>query len=272
MQTGLVDENTIKIIAGRHAVVEHLAKEPFVKNNLELSDENKTLLITGPNMGGKSTYMRQNAIIVLLAHIGSFVPAESAIIGNIDAIFTRIGASDDLTTGSSTFMVEMTEIAEILNQSGSKSLVLIDEVGRGTSTSDGIAIAASTLRQIAEVNKSFCLFSTHYYELTKFSSLFPTVKNIKLDAVKMDDKIVFLHNVKNGSTNKSFGLEVAKLAGVPQNVVDYAQRIVSREISFESSDREKMDFINKLLAKHLDDIAQNKNLKDLIEKIKGICE
>ena len=268
----LVDENTIKITAGRHAVVEHLAKEPFVKNSLELSDENKTLLITGPNMGGKSTYMRQNAIIVLLAHIGSFVPAESAIIGNIDAIFTRIGASDDLTTGSSTFMVEMTEIAEILNQSGSKSLVLIDEVGRGTSTSDGIAIAASTLRQIAEVNKSFCLFSTHYYELTKFSSLFPTVKNIKLDAVKMDDKIVFLHNVKNGSTNKSFGLEVAKLAGVPQNVVDYAQRIVSREISFESSDREKMDFINKLLAKHLDDIAQNKNLKDLIEKIKGICE
>lgn len=268
----LVDENTIKIAGGRHAVVEHLAKEPFVKNSLELSDENKTLLITGPNMGGKSTYMRQNAIIVLLAHIGSFVPAESAIIGNIDAIFTRIGASDDLTTGSSTFMVEMTEIAEILNQSGSKSLVLIDEVGRGTSTSDGIAIAASTLRQIAEVNKSFCLFSTHYYELTKFSSLFPTVKNIKLDAVKMDDKIVFLHNVKNGSTNKSFGLEVAKLAGVPQNVVDYAQRIVSREISFESSDKEKMDLVNKLLAKHLDDIAQNKNLKDLIEKIKGICE
>ena len=268
----LVEENTIKITGGRHAVVEHLAKEPFVKNNLELSDKNKTLLITGPNMGGKSTYMRQNAIIVLLAHIGSFVPAESAIIGNIDAIHTRIGASDDLTTGSSTFMVEMTEIAAILNQSGPKSLVLIDEVGRGTSTSDGIAIAASTLRQIAEVNKSFCLFSTHYYELTKYSFLFPTVRNVKLDAVKIDDKIVFLHNVKNGSTNKSFGLEVAKLAGVPKSVVEYAQSIVYEGVSFTISENEKIELINKLLTNHSEDIAQNNNLRGLIEKIKNICE
>ncbi len=267
----IVDENTISIIGGRHAVVEHLAKEPFVKNNLKLSDENKTLLITGPNMGGKSTYMRQNAIIVLLAHIGSFVPAESAIIGNIDAIFTRIGASDDLTTGSSTFMVEMTEIAEILNQSGPKSLVLIDEIGRGTSTSDGIAIAASTLRQIAEVNKSFCLFSTHYYELTKYSSLFRTVQNIKLDAVKMEDKIVFLHNVKNGSTNKSFGLEVAKLAGVPKSVVEYAQKIVSENEINQSSSNEKINLINELLEDYSEEVSKSTKLKNLVRKIREIC-
>ncbi len=267
-----VDENTIKIAGGRHAVVEHLAKEPFVKNNLELSEENKTLLITGPNMGGKSTYMRQNAIIVLLAHIGSFVPAQSAVIGNIDGIFTRIGASDDLTTGSSTFMVEMTEIAEILNQSGAKSLVLIDEVGRGTSTSDGIAIAASTLRQIAEVNKSFCLFSTHYHELTKYSSVFPTVQNVKLDAVKMEDKIVFLHSVKNGSTNKSFGLEVAKLAGVPKSVVEYAQKIVYENEIYQSSSNKKISLINELLESYSKKILEKRNLEDLVNKIKDICK
>ncbi len=268
----LVDENTIKITEGRHAVVEHLAKEPFVRNNLELSEKNKTLLITGPNMGGKSTYMRQNAIIVLLAHIGSFVPAQSAVIGNIDAIFTRIGSSDDLTTGSSTFMMEMVEVAEILNQSGAKSLVLIDEVGRGTSTSDGIAIAAATLRQIAEINKSFCLFSTHYYELTKYSSLFPTVQNVKLDAVKMDDKIVFLHNVKNGSTNKSFGLEVAKLAGVPKSVVDYAQKIVYQTESHQSSSNKKINLINELLANYTEEFTENTKLKSLVKKIRDICE
>lgn len=268
----LVDENTIKITEGRHAVVEHLAKEPFVRNNLELSEKNKTLLITGPNMGGKSTYMRQNAIIVLLAHIGSFVPAQSAVIGNIDAIFTRIGSSDDLTTGSSTFMMEMVEVAEILNQSGAKSLVLIDEVGRGTSTSDGIAIAAATLRQIAEINKSFCLFSTHYYELTKYSSLFPTVQNVKLDAVKMDDKIVFLHNVKNGSTNKSFGLEVAKLAGVPKSVVDYAQKIVYQTESHQSSSNKKINLINELLANYTEEFTENTKLESLVKKIRDICE
>ena len=267
-----VDENTIKIAGGRHAVVEHLAKEPFVTNNLELSEENKTLLITGPNMGGKSTYMRQNAIIVLLAHIGSFVPAQSAVIGNIDAIFTRIGASDDLTTGSSTFMVEMTEIAEILNQSGAKSLVLIDEVGRGTSTSDGIAIAASTLRQIAEVNRSFCLFSTHYHELTKYSSVFPTVQNVKLDAVKMEEKIVFLHSVKNGSTNKSFGLEVAKLAGVPKDVVEYAQKIVYENEIYQSSSNKKISLINELLESYTEEILDKSRLEDLLNKIKDICE
>ena len=267
-----IDENTIKIAEGRHAVVEHLAKEPFVKNNLELSEENKTLLITGPNMGGKSTYMRQNAIIVLLAHIGSFVPAQSAVIGNVDGIFTRIGASDDLTTGSSTFMVEMTEIAEILNQSGAKSLVLIDEVGRGTSTSDGIAIAASTLRQIAEVNKSFCLFSTHYHELTKYSSIFPTVQNVKLDAVKIEDKIVFLHSVKNGSTNKSFGLEVAKLAGVPKSVVEYAQKIVYENEIYQSSSNKKISLINELLESYSEKILEKGSLEDLVNKIKDICK
>ncbi|MDC3067329.1 hypothetical protein OA344_01025, partial [Pseudomonadota bacterium] len=184
----------------------------------------------------------------------------------------RIGASDDLTTGSSTFMVEMTEIAEILNQSGAKSLVLIDEVGRGTSTSDGIAIAASTLRQIAEVNKSFCLFSTHYHELTKYSSVFPTVQNVKLDAVKMEDKIVFLHSVKNGSTNKSFGLEVAKLAGVPKSVVEYAQKIVYENEIYQSSSNKKISLINELLESYSKKILEKRSLEDLVNKIKDICK
>lgn len=266
------DESLLDIKGGRHAVVEHLSKEPFVKNNLNLSEHRKTLLITGPNMGGKSTYMRQNAIIVLLAHIGSFVPAESAVIGDIDAIFTRIGASDDLSAGLSTFMVEMTEIAEILKNSKKTSLVLIDEVGRGTSTSDGIAIAASTLRQIAEINKSFCLFSTHFYELTKYSLVLPTVENIRLDAVKIKNKIVFLHSVKSGSTNNSFGLEVAKLAGVPESVVKYAETIVPHPDSTSISNDQKLSLTQKLLEDYLEITSKRDEAKILLEKFKDICK
>ncbi|MEC8147467.1 MAG: DNA mismatch repair protein MutS [Pseudomonadota bacterium] len=268
----LTNNDIIDVEGGRHAVVEHLSKEPFVKNNLRLSNRNKTLLITGPNMGGKSTYMRQNAIIVLLAHIGSFVPADSATIGNIDAIYTRIGASDDLSTGQSTFMVEMTEIAEIIKNSKNTSLVLIDEVGRGTSTSDGIAIAASTLRQISIINNSYCLFSTHYYELTKYSAAFPMIKNVRLDALKAEKKIVFLHNVKEGSTNKSFGLEVAKLAGVPDSVVEYAQSIVQQANEIDLSNEEKMWLIKQLLENHSDVYSGRAEIQNLVQKLKEICE
>ena len=268
----LTNNDIIEIEGGRHAVVEHLSKEPFVKNNLRLSNRNKTLLITGPNMGGKSTYMRQNAIIVLLAHIGSFVPADSATIGNIDAIYTRIGASDDLSTGQSTFMVEMTEIAEIIKNSKNTSLVLIDEVGRGTSTSDGIAIAASTLRQISIINNSYCLFSTHYYELTKYSAAFPMIKNVRLDALKAEKKIVFLHNVKEGSTNKSFGLEVAKLAGVPDSVVEYAQSIVLESIETDLSSEQKVRLIKQLLENHSSVRFRGAEIQNLVQKLKEICE
>ncbi len=181
-------------------------------------------MITGPNMGGKSTYMRQTALIVLLAHCGCFVPATSARLGPIDRIFTRIGASDDLAGGRSTFMVEMTETANILHNATEHSLVLLDEIGRGTSTFDGLSLAWAVARQLLERNRSYTLFATHYFELTRISEDFKQAANVHLDAVEHGHGIVFLHNVEEGPASQSYGLQVAQLAGIPRAVVNAAKR------------------------------------------------
>ena len=217
----------VDICAGRHPVVEqalHKDGKTFVDNDTRLHPDRQCLLITGPNMGGKSTYMRQTALIVLLARIGSYVPATSARIGRINALFTRIGASDDLASGRSTFMVEMTETAAILNQADERSLVLMDEIGRGTSTFDGLALASAVLKQMLRQNKSLTLFATHYFELTRLSEKFKALENVHLDAVEHHDRIVFMHRVEAGPANQSYGIEVASLAGIPATVVRDARR------------------------------------------------
>ncbi|GGC17645.1 DNA mismatch repair protein MutS [Oxalicibacterium flavum] len=219
----LVAEPMIRIEQGRHPVVENHI-ERFIANDCLLSDERKLLLITGPNMGGKSTYMRQVALITLLAYVGSFVPAASAAIGPIDRIFTRIGAADDLAGGRSTFMVEMTESAAILNGATAHSLVLMDEVGRGTSTFDGLALAWAIARHLIETTQSFTLFATHYFELTQLPEMHASAANVHLSAVEHKDRIVFLHAVQPGPASQSYGLQVAQLAGVPQPVIRAARR------------------------------------------------
>jgi len=216
-------EITLEIDAGRHPVVEAQI-EQFIANAARLSPARQLLLVTGPNMGGKSTYMRQVALIVLMAHAGSFVPAKSARIGPIDQIFTRIGAADDLAGGRSTFMVEMTESANILHNATEKSLVLMDEVGRGTSTFDGLALAWAIARQLLERNKALTLFATHYFEMTRLALEYKTAANVHLDAVEHKDTIVFLHAVEEGPASQSYGLQVAQLAGVPKNVIRNARR------------------------------------------------
>ncbi len=218
-----VIEEGIHIVGGRHPVVEQIA-QPFIANDVVLSPYRQMLLITGPNMGGKSTFMRQTALIVLLAHCGCFVPANSAKIGKIDRIFTRIGASDDLAGGRSTFMVEMTETANILNNATPHSLVLLDEIGRGTSTFDGLSLAWACGKQLLERNRSYTLFATHYFELTRLVEEFKQVANVHLDAAEHGNSIVFLHSVQEGAANQSYGLQVAALAGIPKSVVASARR------------------------------------------------
>ncbi len=218
-----VREDGIHIEGGRHPVVEQIA-QPFIANDVHLSPYRQLLLITGPNMGGKSTYMRQTALIVLLAHCGCFVPASSLKIGQIDRIFTRIGASDDLAGGRSTFMVEMTETANILNNATAQSLVLLDEIGRGTSTFDGLSLAWACAKQLIEKNRSYTLFATHYFELTRLAEEFKQVANVHLDAAEHANGIVFLHGVEEGAANQSYGLQVAALAGIPKGVVASAKR------------------------------------------------
>ncbi|MBS0002737.1 MAG: DNA mismatch repair protein MutS [Thioalkalivibrio sp.] len=209
-------EGGIRIEAGRHPVVEAALEQPFVPNDLWLDPQTRRLLvITGPNMGGKSTYMRQAALIVILACMGSFVPARSARIGPIDRVFTRIGASDDLASGRSTFMVEMTEAANILHNAGPESLVLMDEIGRGTSTSDGLALALACAERLARHNRSLTLFATHYFELTALADRERGVANVHTDAIEHRDTVVFLHQIQDGPANQSYGLHVAALAGVP---------------------------------------------------------
>lgn len=223
------DAPRIEITGGRHPVVERQV-DHFIPNDLVLSPARQMLLITGPNMGGKSTYMRQTALIVLLAHIGSFVPAQRALIGPVDRIFTRIGAADDLASGRSTFMVEMTETANILNNATKESLVLLDEIGRGTSTFDGLALAHAVARHLAGKVGCYTLFATHYFELTRLAQEFPQIANVHLSAVKHRDRIVFLHAVEEGPASQSYGLEVAQLAGVPASVIQQARRyLVSLE-------------------------------------------
>ncbi|PKO26209.1 MAG: DNA mismatch repair protein MutS [Betaproteobacteria bacterium HGW-Betaproteobacteria-8] len=216
-------EAGLEIAGGRHPVVEQIA-QPFIANDVALSPYRQLLLITGPNMGGKSTFMRQTALIVLLAHCGCYVPAVSARIGTIDRIFTRIGASDDLAGGRSTFMVEMTETANILHNATQHSLVLLDEIGRGTSTFDGLSLAWAVARQLLEKNRSYTLFATHYFELTRIVEEFKQAANVHLDAVEHGKGIVFLHRVEEGPASQSYGLQVAQLAGIPKSVVAMAKR------------------------------------------------
>ena len=217
------DEAVIEISGGRHPVVEAQAS-PFIANDARLSAARRMLLITGPNMGGKSTYMRQTALIALLAHCGSFVPATRARLGPLDRIFTRIGAADDLAGGRSTFMVEMTEAAYILHHATPQSLVLMDEIGRGTSTYDGLALAWAIARHLIERNACYTLFATHYFELTQLAVEFKQVANVHLDAVEHKDRIVFLHSVEEGPASRSYGLQVAQLAGVPGAVIRSAKK------------------------------------------------
>jgi DNA mismatch repair protein MutS len=222
-QPVLTNTTGIKVIQGRHPVVEDVI-ERFIANDCLLSPERRLLLITGPNMGGKSTYMRQLALITLLAYVGSYVPAATAAIGPIDRIFTRIGAADDLAAGYSTFMVEMTESAAILHGATEHSLVLMDEVGRGTSTFDGLALAWAIALWLLEQSKSYTLFATHYFELTQLPQTHSGCANVHLSAVEHKDSIVFLHAIEEGPASQSYGLQVAQLAGVPQPVIKAARK------------------------------------------------
>ena len=217
-------EAQLDISNGRHPVVEQVSDKPFIANNTLLNEQRRMLLITGPNMGGKSTYMRQNALIVLLAHCGAFVPADSVGLSLVDRIFTRIGSSDDLASGLSTFMVEMTETANILHNATEKSLVLMDEVGRGTSTFDGLSIAWASAVALAERVRALTFFATHYFELTTLPDDHASMANVHLDATEHEDHVVFMHHIQEGPANRSFGLEVAKLAGVPTGVLIHARQ------------------------------------------------
>ena len=222
-----VDEPRLSIQGGRHPVVESALDGPFVANDLELDANRRMLVITGPNMGGKSTYMRQAALIVILARIGSFVPAERAVLGPTDRIFTRIGAADDLAGGRSTFMVEMTETADILNNATASSLVLMDEIGRGTSTFDGLSLAWAAAEHMARRVRAFTLFATHYFELTALAAEAAGVGNVHLDATEHGESLIFLHAVKPGPASKSYGLQVARLAGVPREVIAGARHYLA---------------------------------------------
>lgn len=217
------DKPGIEIEAGRHPVVEYSQSTPFCANDLCLTAEQPMLIITGPNMGGKSTYMRQTALIVLMAYMGSFVPASKAVIGPVDQVFTRIGASDDLASGRSTFMVEMNEAANILNNATQHSLVLMDEIGRGTSTFDGLALAWSCAEKLLRDIGAYTLFATHYFEMTQLPERYEQARNVHLDAIEHGDRIVFLHQLKEGAANQSYGLQVAQLAGVPDDVITAAR-------------------------------------------------
>ncbi|TAJ55583.1 MAG: DNA mismatch repair protein MutS [Nevskiaceae bacterium] len=235
----LVESGGIEIVQGRHPVVESTLSEPFTPNDLRLDEGRRLLVITGPNMGGKSTYMRQAALIVLLAHTGSFVPAASARIGPIDRIYTRIGAGDDLAAGQSTFMVEMSETANILHNATEQSLVLMDEVGRGTSTYDGLSLARASAEHLAVSVRAYTLFATHYFEITALASEKPGVANVHLEVAEYStsgngagadaggETLAFLHSVREGPANRSYGLHVAALAGVPKPVIEQARRILA---------------------------------------------
>jgi DNA mismatch repair protein MutS len=226
-QPELVAHPMLLISQGRHPVVERASREPFIPNDLCFDDARRMLIITGPNMGGKSTYMRQTALIAILAHIGCFVPAKRAVLGPLDRIFTRIGASDDLAGGRSTFMLEMTETANILHNATDRSLVLMDEVGRGTSTFDGLSLAWACAAFIAAKLRAFTLFATHYFELTSLAAEAPGVVNVHVEAVEHGEKLVFLHSVKEGPANQSYGLQVAALAGIPKSVTAQARKYLT---------------------------------------------
>ncbi len=239
----VVDETPgLEIHDGRHPVVEQVSDNPFVANSVTFSEQRRILIITGPNMGGKSTFMRQTALIVLLAYAGSFVPAAAARIGPIDRIFSRIGASDDLAGGRSTFMVEMEETANILHNATSRSLVLMDEIGRGTSTFDGLSLAWSCAVELATRINAYTLFATHYFELTTLPDEYAGIANVHLDAVEHGDRIVFMHSVREGPANQSYGLQVAALAGVPRGIIERARkRLTELEESAQRHSEQQLD-------------------------------
>ena len=289
-QPVLKNKPGINIEGGRHPVVEQVSSDPFVPNNLVMNDDRKMLIITGPNMGGKSTYMRQAALIVLLAQIGSFVPATSAVIGLADRIYTRIGSSDDLAGGRSTFMVEMTETANILHNATDRSLVLMDEVGRGTSTFDGLSLAWACAFHLAKSVKAFTLFATHYFELTSLPDKLTGAVNVHLDATEHNDTIVFMHSVQDGPASQSYGIQVAKLAGIPDPVIDLAKSELAileagshtlttaketQELTLEPSQNELLlTNINYALQERLDNLHPDelspKQALDLIYELKRL--
>ncbi|CAI9084551.1 DNA mismatch repair protein MutS [Candidatus Methylacidiphilum fumarolicum] len=239
----MVDEPIIEIEEGRHPIVEQcLPSEDFVPNSTFLGPDSRILILTGPNMAGKSTYIRQVALICLLAHTGSFVPAKRAKIGLLDRIFTRIGSSDDLSMGQSTFLVEMNETANILHNATERSLVILDEVGRGTSTFDGLSLAWAIVEDLYKTNKSLTLFATHYHELAKLADFYPEIKNYSMAVVETTENVVFLRKVVQGSMNKSYGIQVAKLAGIPERVIEKAKKI----LSLMESDKKKKTVPKKL--------------------------
>ena len=254
----------INITAGRHPVVESVTEQTFCPNDVEFTDQQRLLLVTGPNMGGKSTYMRQVALIVLMAHMGSFVPADKAIIGTVDQIFTRIGASDDLASGRSTFMVEMSEAANILNNATQHSLVLMDEIGRGTSTFDGLSLAWACAEKLVRDLSAYTLFATHYFELTELPSLYDKAINVHLDAIEHGDKIVFLHQLKLGAANQSYGLQVAKLAGIPNDVIKAAknklQQLEAHRVELTKGGKPQESFVEQA-----DEISAVEQYLDLID-------
>lgn len=260
----------LQIVQGRHPVVEQVLKEPFIANPVELNQKRHLLIITGPNMGGKSTYMRQTALITLMAYIGSFVPAESAVIGPIDRIFTRIGASDDLASGRSTFMVEMTEMANILHQATEQSLVLIDEIGRGTSTYDGLSLAWACAEQLAQKIRSLTLFATHYFELTGLPEKIEGIHNVHLDAFEHNDSIAFMHSVQEGAASKSYGLAVAALAGVPQNVIKSAKQKLKQLETLSQQNSYQSQSVLTQVQGELTLMEEEENTSAVIETLKTL--
>ena len=258
------DVPCIEIEGGRHLVVEQVIDTPFIANDLSLGDDKRLLVITGPNMGGKSTYMRQTALIVILANIGSYVPADKLKLGPIDRIFTRIGASDDLAGGRSTFMVEMTETATILNNATEHSLVLMDEIGRGTSTFDGLSLAWAAAHHMGEKAKAFTLFATHYFELTALAQELSLCDNVHLDATEHHGQLVFLHSVKAGPANQSYGLQVASLAGVPNDVIRRAKTYLK---TLESQQAQMTQNPQGQLALSVDEPAEDDGLRDAVDAL-----
>jgi DNA mismatch repair protein MutS len=283
-QPTLLDKPGITIEGGRHLVVEQVSDIPFVPNDLSFSNQRRMLVVTGPNMGGKSTYMRQAALIVLIAHIGCYVPAKTLSCGPVDKIFTRIGASDDLASGRSTFMVEMSETANILHNATSKSLILMDEIGRGTSTFDGLSLAWACADHLAKETKAFTLFATHYFELTTLADEQKTIHNVHLDAIEHGDKIIFLHTVKEGPASQSYGLQVAALAGVPRSVIDKAKTKLRHLEDHAYTEQQSATGVNQLdlfsaqechpVVTFLEDVKPDdlspRQALDLVYKLKGL--
>ena len=260
----LNNDEEINIVDGRHPVIEYVSKDGYVPNDVIMPKNINTILITGPNMSGKSTYMRQLAITIIMAQMGSFVPAKKADICIIDKIFTRIGASDDLVSGESTFMVEMNEAKDAICNATKNSLILFDELGRGTATFDGMSLAKAILEYISKEIKCKTLFSTHYHEITSLEKEYKNIKNVHVSAIEEEGRLTFLHKVRNGSIDKSYGIHVAKLANMPDEIIDNATKILSE---FESSGKKKK---NDKIQLSMDFDEPKKEEKSLKEALKDI--